>query len=327
MCIAVAIAGVAGAVISADASKSAADTQANAQMQAAQIGKDEMATITKQEQPFMQAGYGATSKLTDLMGTSGNKSAAGYGSLLDPFTIDKFHEMSPAYQFQMQQGQQGTLNAGNSSLGALSGAAQKDLISYNQNYANTAFNNAFNQYQTQQGNIYNRLSNLAQLGQNAAANTGQQGTQLAGNIGQSVASAGAAQAAGQIGAANAYSSGLQSAALPWLMGGGGGGGAGAGAAFAASNPIPAAPASVDTMFTQFSDRRLKMDVQRVATSKSGLGIYRFKYLWDTDRVLPRVGYMSDEVRRIFPEAVSTDAHGYDLVNYAACGDPAELAGY
>jgi hypothetical protein len=125
--------------------------------------------------------------------------------------------MSPAYQFQMQQGQQGVLNQDASGQGALSGSALKDLIGYNQGYANTAFNNAFNQYQTQQGNIYNRLAGVATLGQNAAANTGAQGTALAGNIAQSVSNAGSALAAGQVGAANAYAGGLNMMAMPWLM--------------------------------------------------------------------------------------------------------------
>jgi hypothetical protein len=163
-------------------------------------------------------------------GPGGYATPGGYGSLLAPFTTDQFHQYSPAYQFQLQQGQQAVLNGDASSVGAESGAASKDLINYNQGLADTAFNNAFNQYQTQQGNIYSRLAGLTQLGQNAASNTGAQGTQLAGNIGQSVASAGAAQAAGQVGSANAWSGALGSASyIPWLMskppsGGGGGDG-------------------------------------------------------------------------------------------------------
>lgn len=154
-----------------------------------------------------------------------------YGSMLKPFDIDTFHKYSPAYQFQLGQGQQGVLNADSGNAGALSGAAQKDLIGYNQSMADTSFNNAFNQYNQQQNNIYDRLSGIAHLGQNAAANTGAQGTTLAGNQGSAIANAGAAQAAGQVGAANAYSGAVSNASyLPWLMksGGGGGGGGGGG---------------------------------------------------------------------------------------------------
>jgi len=68
---------------------------------------------------------------------------------------ENFKQLSPAYQFQMQQGQQGVLNGDASGQGALSGAAMKDLIGYNQNMANTSLNNAFNQYQTQQRGVGN----------------------------------------------------------------------------------------------------------------------------------------------------------------------------
>ena len=148
--------------------------------------------------------------------------AGGYGSLLSPFTADTFHQYSPAYQFQLQQGQQGVLNGSEGSTGALSGAAMKDLMDYNQGMANTSFNNAFNQYQTQQGNIYTRLANVANLGQNAASNTGQIGANLAGSTAQSITNAGSASAAGQVGAANAYSGAINSLAGIYAANGGGG---------------------------------------------------------------------------------------------------------
>lgn len=161
----------------------------------------------------------------------------GFGSMLKPFDIDTFHKYSPAYQFQLGQGQQGVLNADSGNAGALSGAAQKDLIGYNQSMADTSFNNAFNQYNQQQNNIYDRLSGIAHLGQNAAANTGAQGTTLAGNQGSAIANAGAAQAAGQVGAANAYSGAVSNASyLPWLMKGSSGGGGGGGGDPVSMNP-------------------------------------------------------------------------------------------
>jgi hypothetical protein len=211
---------IAGAAISGSAAKSAANTQAQAAANAQQISQNEFNTITGQEQPFMQGGYGALSALNQGLGIGAPNNQAGslgYGSLTSPFTVDTFKSMSPAYQFQLQQGQQGVLNQDSSGQGALSGATMKDLIGYNQNYANTSFNNAFNQYQTQNQNIYNRLSGIAQLGQNAASNTGQQGTALAGQAAQSAQNIGSAQAAGTIGAANAASGAIGNlSALPWL---------------------------------------------------------------------------------------------------------------
>jgi hypothetical protein len=147
-----------------------------------------------------------------------------------------FKTMSPAYQFQMQQGAQGTLSQDASGSGALSGAALKDLTSFNQNFANTSFNNAFNQYQTQQSNTYQRLMGVATLGQGAASNQSTGASNFGASIGQSATNIGTAQAGGVMGSANALAGGLSGAAsaygtsqaLPWLQanlnpGGGGGG--------------------------------------------------------------------------------------------------------
>ncbi len=232
-----------GGILGAGASESAASQQAAAAKQAQQIQEQEFNTITGQQQPFIQSGYGALSQLNYLLGNgtpgtattpgvgggsqgvagvSSTSPAGGYGSLLQPFNLSDWQSLSPAYNFQKQQGTQGVLNADAAGAGALSGSAQKDLIDYNQNAANTSFNSAFNQYQTQQNNVFSRLSGIAQLGQNSATNTGLQGTTLAGQAGQAAVAAGSYNAAGTIGAASAISGGLSGAA-PWLAYGGGNG--------------------------------------------------------------------------------------------------------
>jgi hypothetical protein len=222
MCVAAAIAGgaiVAGG-ISAYGATQAADTQASAAQNAQNISQNEFQTITGQEQPFMQGGQGALSALEYGLGTGGapGQTGIGQGSLTAPFTTQNWQQLSPMYNFTKQQGQQGVLNADASQQGALSGSAAKDLINYNQGAANQSFGQAFNQYQTQQGNIFNRLSTIATLGQNAAANTGYQGTALAGQQAQSATNIGTAQAAGTIGATNAISGGISNA-MPWLYAG------------------------------------------------------------------------------------------------------------
>lgn len=293
--VAVAVGGAAvvGSVVGGVSASKAAGQQANASNNAAQLQQKQFNTITQQETPYMQGGYGALGNLEYLLGISpqtdtqatlsaptastpaasvpgttspvagswgaspgmptinrgmsplgaaiggnairdltnptpppasglpvsgGPPSAGGFGSLLSPFTAGMMEQYSPAYQFQREQGMQGTLNGAAPGQGALSGAAQQALASFNQNYANTAFGNAFNQYQTQQGNTYNRLAGIAQLGQTSAANTGQQGTALAATEGQAISNVGTALAGGTVGVANAASSGLGSlGALPFLM--------------------------------------------------------------------------------------------------------------
>lgn len=221
---AVAGAAVVGGYLSSQGAQNAAQTQAGAAANAQNISQNEFNQITAQEQPFMLGGTSSLKQLDYLLGngTPGQykgltTTGGGFGSLLQPFTADTFQQLSPAYNFQRQQGMQGVLNSDASGAGALSGAAQKDLMGFNQNFANTSFANAFNMYQTQQGNIYDRLAGIAQLGQNAAANTGQQGTALAGQAAQSATNVGTALAAGQVGAANAYANTASSLGyLPYL---------------------------------------------------------------------------------------------------------------
>jgi hypothetical protein len=142
--------------------------------------------------------------------TYGDPSAADYGSLTKPFDVEEFYkQQDPGYWFRLQQGTQGLRNAAAAGSGALSGAALKDLLTYNQDMASQEYGNAFNRYQTQQGNIFSRLSDIARLGQSAAAGVGSAGTQLAGNAGQSAYNAGSASGAGIVGAGNALSQGAQ----------------------------------------------------------------------------------------------------------------------
>lgn len=226
--------GIASAGIGAYGASTAAGDQSQAAANAQAISQNQFNTINGQEQPYNQSGMGALGQLNYLLGqgTPGSATAGGaptassstggnYGSLVAPFTMQNFQQLSPAYNFQLQQGQQNVLNSDAAGQGSLSGSALKDLTNYNQSAANTSFNNAFNQYQTQQGNIFSRLSGIANLGQSAASQTAQSGTALAGQAAQSATNIGTAQAGGAVGTANAISGGLSSAALPWLLNGGG----------------------------------------------------------------------------------------------------------
>lgn len=217
---------VGGALISANASQSAADTQANAANNATQAQLQMYGQARQDLSPYVTSGNQALSRLSDLVGTSGNTGASGYGSLMQPFNADTFRQyQDPGYQFQLQQGQQALQNSQAAQDGVLSGAALKDLINYNQNFANTSFDNAFNRYQTQQGNQYQRLSGLVNLGQASAAGTAANAMTAGGNIGANTIAAGNAQAAGMMGSANAINGGINNAASMYMMskmmGGGG----------------------------------------------------------------------------------------------------------
>jgi|SRR5688572_3895223 len=141
-------------------------------------------------------------------GYYGDPNDPSFGSFTEPFDVPHFLQyQDPAYHFRRQQGTQGLRNAASAGSGALSGAALKDLLMFNQDAASQEYGNAFNRYQVQQGNIFSRLSDIARLGQSAAAGVGSAGTALAGNAGQAIANAGAASGAGVVGAGNAIGQG------------------------------------------------------------------------------------------------------------------------
>lgn len=147
-------------------------------------------------------------------GYYGDQSDPAYGSFTQPFDVEQFYKYEdPGYAFRLQQGSQAVQNSAAAGSGALSGAALKDLIGYNQDAASTEYGNSFNRYQTTQGNIFQRLMGIAGLGQSAAAGVGNQGTQLAGQAGQFLSNAGTASGAGIVGGANAITNGGTNA---WL---------------------------------------------------------------------------------------------------------------
>lgn len=131
------------------------------------------------------------------------------GFLTQLFGPEQFKAgMDPGYQWRLQQGAQGVMNTAAAGSGALSGPALKALMEYNQGAASQEYGAAFNRFQTQQGNIFQRLTSMASMGQNAAAGVGNQAVSTGGNIGANIVGAANAGAAGQIGAANAYGGAL-----------------------------------------------------------------------------------------------------------------------
>lgn len=137
-----------------------------------------------------------------------NAGGAGYGSLTASFTPQDFlNNQDPGYGFELQQGTQALRNAAGAGSGALSGAALKDLVGYSQGFARTGYNDAFNRFNTQNNNVYSRLSGLATLGQASAGNVAAAGTALAGQQSQALQAGGAAEGGAIVGAANAIGGG------------------------------------------------------------------------------------------------------------------------
>jgi hypothetical protein len=212
-----AVAGLIGSGMQASAVQSAAQTQADAARAAAEQQRQMFDIIQKQQQPYRQTGYSGLNVIGSMLpgqqpqyDDQGNLTGtqAGTGYLTQQFGPEQLKSsLAPNYQFMLQQGLGATSQAMNPSGGGsnIERARQK----FAEDYASNAYQNAFQNFQTQQTNIYNRLASVAGLGQASLGQTTPAATQTAGNIGQAMIGAGSAQAAGQVGAANAIAGGLQ----------------------------------------------------------------------------------------------------------------------
>lgn len=125
-----------------------------------------------------------------------------FGSLLKPFGMEDYQE-DPGYQFRLQQGNQ-ALDRMNSARGNfLSGGAIKQGLDFNSGLASQEYGNAYNRYNTDQSNIYNRLAGITGVGQTANSQVGAAGQNYANQASDYLTQQANAKAAGQ---ANMYGS-------------------------------------------------------------------------------------------------------------------------
>lgn len=143
-----------------------------------------------------------------------------FGNLMRNFTAADF-QTDPGYQFRLGEGQKQIESSAAARGGLLSGAAAKALTKYNQNFASNEFQNAYNRFNTNQGNTFNRLASLAGVGQTATNQLQQAGQNFANNAGQAAIYGGTQRASGYAGQANALASGLGGLASAFNNYGGG----------------------------------------------------------------------------------------------------------
>ena len=133
------------------------------------------------QQPYQQAG---TTALTGMQDPNFQKS----------FTLADFQQ-DPGYQFQLQQGQQ-AINRSAASKGLnASGGTMKDLQGYSQGLANQDYQQAYQNYNTNQNNQFGRLSTIAGMGQTAAGQMQQSSENYGNQVAQTDMSLGNAAAA------------------------------------------------------------------------------------------------------------------------------------
>lgn len=205
---AAAAAAIGGAVIGGVASNSAASKQAAAANNATELQGRMFDINNENQRPYREAGVNALNQQQNFM----NLDASDPNSYMHRFGANDLNaNLAPNWQFALQQGQGAVQNMANQSGGLLSGNTLKGIADYTVNKSGDLYQNAFQNYTANQTNIFNRLASIAQLGQTANQATGTAATAAGGQMGQSIQNAGAAQAAGIVGGANAISGGANNA--------------------------------------------------------------------------------------------------------------------
>lgn len=195
-----AIGSLTGANSQAKAAERASDQQFEATKYASDIQKQMFDQTRKDQQGYMDAGATA---LKQLMGGMGNN-----GQFMKAFNGQDIYN-DPSYKFRLNQGLDAVQSGAAAQGGLLSGATQKALSDYGQNFASQEYQNAYNRFNADQTNQYNRLSNLVGLGQSAAAGVGNAGMQTGQAIANNTMAGANAQAAGTIAAGNRNANNFQ----------------------------------------------------------------------------------------------------------------------
>lgn len=174
-------------VLGSNATKDAANTQADASRAASQAQLDMYNQTRADLAPYRQAGYGALEQLQ-----SGNAA--------------QIAQSDPGYQFRLNEGMK-ALNANASATGnRLGGAQQKALAQYSQGYAS-------NEY----GNAWNRLANLAGIGTSATNSTANAGSNYTNAVSSNLMGAANANAAATMAQANNYGNMINNGTTLWAM--------------------------------------------------------------------------------------------------------------
>jgi hypothetical protein len=196
-------------IYGASQARGAASSQQAAAQQASDVQRDIFERQVELQAPFREAGLKGQNRLLELLGLGGEK-GPGYGRYATAeFTpADFLANQDPGYAFRMSEGMKALERSAAARGGLLSGATLKGTQRYGQDLASQEYQNAFNRYQAERAGTLNPYQALSGTAQTSANVLGQQAGALGQSLGSNIIGSGNAQAAGQIGAANAIVGGL-----------------------------------------------------------------------------------------------------------------------
>lgn len=109
--------------------------------------------------------------------------SARFGELSRQYAGGDF-QVDPGYQFRLSEGTKAQERAGAARGRFFSGRQGKELSRYGQEFASNEFSNAYNRWNQERTNLYNRLAGLSGTGQMTAQQIGSFGAGAAGAAGQ-----------------------------------------------------------------------------------------------------------------------------------------------
>lgn len=181
------------------------------------------------QEPYTQAGVGATNRLATLLGLA---PGADMGSYMTQPSLEQL-QMDPGYKFREQQGMRGVNASAAAGAGLQSGAALKAAQRFGQDMASQEYGNAYNRFMHNRAAAAGMLQNLAGTGAATAGNIGSQAANVGGAglgaatntanmlalnpIGQGLENAAQARASGYMGGATALQSALQAPAQNYML--------------------------------------------------------------------------------------------------------------
>jgi hypothetical protein len=208
-----------GGYLASRGASSAANTQADAANRASDTQLQMFNTVNDQQRPYREAGYTSLGDIMSRFGAGGQFGRA-------PTREEIMGNLAPNFDFARETGSGAVTNMANA-MGGLGGNSLAEISRWNTGFAGDQYQRAFENYNTNQTNIFNRLASIAGLGQTAGSNSTTGASTFGGNIANAQMGAGNALAAGQVGAANAWGGALNNAgswyALSRFMPGGSGG--------------------------------------------------------------------------------------------------------
>ena len=208
---------IAGGLIQGNAAENAANTQAQASQAGQQLMREMYAQNAPYWKPYVGLGETGVSKISSMMPYLTQQ----FPTYKPATTAEVMAQLPANYQFMKEQGLGAVRQASNVAGGGsnVTRAATKFAEDYALNAYQSALQNLmsqqqqqYNQQTGQRTGIYNTLASIANIGQQGAAGLSNLGTGTATNIANLGVQAAQAQAAGQVGQANAYTTGISNLA-------------------------------------------------------------------------------------------------------------------